>query len=99
MRIISIKDEIHMSEIEEIEKPTNPRRISDDLPDNVEILSKTAKLSKDTRNQFFVRFPREVSDALDLDNVKEMEFNVTIPLPDAKPENTTLDVRLIREGE
>ena len=97
MMNISIKDEIHMSEIEEIEKPINPRRISEDLPDNVEILSKTAKLSKDTRNQFFVRFPREVSDALDLDNVKEMEFNVTIPLPDAKPEDTTLGVRLIRK--
>ena len=88
-----------MNEIEEIEKPISPRKIGEDLPEDIEILSKTAKLSKDSRNQFFVRFPREVSEALGLINVKEIEFNVTIPLPDARPENTTLDVRLIREGK
>lgn len=99
MRIISIRNEIHMKKFEEIENPINPIDIIEDFPDNFETIYKTAKLSKDSRNQFFVRFPREVSEALGLDNVKEIGFDVKVSLPDAKSENASLNIKLIREGE
>ncbi len=82
--------------IEEI-LPEKPRKISKDLPEDVETFSEEAKLSKDTRNQYFVRFPRKVADALGFDNVDKIEFIVKIPLPDAKPEEAELTVRLIRK--
>ncbi len=77
--------------------PKTPRKISEDLPENVETFSEIAKLSKDGHNQYFVRFPRKVAEALGLESVKYVEFIVTTPLPDAKPENAELAVRLIRK--
>ncbi|MDP3013063.1 MAG: hypothetical protein Q8M92_02390 [Candidatus Subteraquimicrobiales bacterium] len=84
------------NEIQEV-LPKKPRKISDDLPEDTETFSEEAKLSRDTRNQYFVRFPRKVAEALGFDNVDKIEFVVKIPLPDAKPENTELMVRLIRK--
>jgi hypothetical protein len=63
----------------------------------MEIFIEEAKLSKDTRNQYFVRFPRKVAEALGFENVDKIEFIVKVPLPDAKPEDTELLVRLIRK--
>lgn len=85
-----------MNDIEEI-LPEKPRKIQKDLSDDVEIFSEVAKLSKDKRNQYFVRFPRKISDALGFDNVDKIEFMVTILLPDAKPEESELTMRLIRK--
>lgn len=77
--------------------PKKPRKISEDLPENIETFSETAKLSQDGRKQYLVRFPKKVAEALGLENVKDVEFIVTMPLPDAKPENAELAVRLIRK--
>ncbi len=77
--------------------PEKPRKIDKDLPTTVEILSREAKLSKDSRNQYFLRFPREVAEALGLEKVDKIEFNVSIQLPDGKPEDAELTVRLIRK--
>lgn len=83
-------------EIKEI-LPEKPRKIHKDLPEDTETFTEEAKLSKDTRNQYFVRFPRKVADALGLENVDKIEFIVKISLPDAKPEKSELAVRLIRK--
>ena len=88
-----MKDE---NEIEEI-MPVNPRKISEDLPENIEIFSEEAKMSKDSRNQYFVRFPRKVAEALCFETVDKIEFTVTIQLPDAKPEDSEITLRLIRK--
>ncbi len=90
------KDMIDENEIKEI-LPEKPRKIHKDLPEDSETFTEKAKLSKDTRNQYFVRFPRKVADALRFENVDKIEFRVKIPLPDAKPEESELMVRLIRK--
>lgn len=77
--------------------PKSPRKISEDLPDDIETFTEEAKLSKDTRNQYFVRFPRKVAEALGFENIDKIEFIVKVPLPDARPEDTELSVRLIRK--
>jgi hypothetical protein len=90
------KDMIDENEMQEI-LPEKPRKIHKDLPEDIETFTEEAKLSKDTRNQYFVRFPRRVADALGFDKVDKIEFIVKIPLPDAKPEESELTVRLIRK--
>lgn len=77
--------------------PRKPRKISEDLPGDVEILSAEATLSKDARDQYFVRFPRKIAEALYLENVRKIEFIITTKLPEANPENAELIVKLIRK--
>lgn len=84
------------NEMQEI-LPDKPRKIHKDLPDDTETFTEEAKLSKDTRHQYFVRFPRKVADAMGFENVDKIEFTIKIPLPDTKPEESELTMRLIRK--
>jgi len=43
------------------------------------------------------RFPRKVAEALCFETVDKIEFTVTIQLPDAKPEDSEITLRLIRK--
>ena len=64
--------------------PKNPRKITEDIPDAYEIVVETAKIGKDARGQFFVRFPKNVSQAFGLKEGDLMEFRIKQPLKDAK---------------
>lgn len=77
--------------------PEKPRKISEDLPENIGIISAEALVSKDGRDQYFVRFPKKVAEALRLKTGDTIEFTVTTKLSDAKPEDAELTVRLIRK--
>jgi hypothetical protein len=79
------------------EFPEKPRKVDEDFPEDVSILTAEAKLGKDTRNQYFVRIPKEVAEALDFKTVRKIKFIVTTPLPNSTPENADLQIELIRE--
>lgn len=68
----------------EWEVPKKPRDIEKDMPHDEEILSDDAVIGKDKRGQFFVRFPRRISDALELERGFVLEFEVKIPIPHKK---------------
>ncbi len=87
---------INKNEMEEM-PPEEPRKINKEKPRDLKTLIEIAKLSVDKRNQYFVRFPRRVANALGLDKVDKIEFMVKISLPDAKPENAKLTLRLIKK--
>ncbi len=77
--------------------PEKPRKINKEKPRDLKTFTEVAKLSIDKRNQYFVRFPRRVANALGLDEVDKIEFMVKISLPDAKPEDAKLTLRLIKK--
>ncbi len=87
---------INKNEMQEF-PPEDPRKINKEKPQNLKTLIEVAKLSIDKRNQYFVRFPRRVANALGLDEVDKIEFMVKISVPDAKPDDAKLTLRLIKK--
>lgn len=87
------------SSTEEIKEilPKTPRDIRKDLPEKHNTFTEAAILSKDSRNQYFVRFPKKVAEALGFATVKKVEFEVTLHLPEANPEVAELKIKLMRE--
>lgn len=61
-------------------EPETPIDVDDYLPTDKIEMSETATISKDSYGQFFVRFPRKISEALDLQSGFKIEFNLTKPL-------------------
>ncbi len=83
---------VEKHEIEEI-LPKKPRKITEDMPDDHETFTDTAKIGRDSRGQFFVRFPRKVSELLELEAGDLMEFEVKMHLKEKKKAEAVMRVR------
>jgi len=62
-------------------KPPKKKIIDKDMPYNKDVVTKTAKIGKDSRDLFIVRFPREISDAARLSQGDLIEYTVEKPIP------------------
>jgi len=82
------------------EMPEKSEDVDKDLPHDKEIITVRATISQDKNEQFFVRFPKIVSEALDLHPGFSLEFNVVAPVNRAKGfqiKSITCDI--IRKGK
>jgi hypothetical protein len=66
------------------EKPHKPRNIEQELPHDKEFVPGEAIIGKDKRGQLFVRFPKKISEVLDLKPGNIISFNVETPIPHKK---------------
>ncbi|MFH1978552.1 MAG: hypothetical protein ABIJ92_04460 [Candidatus Aenigmatarchaeota archaeon] len=78
------------------EKPEKKRSLEKELPYDKEIITKSAKISKDSRDLFFVRFPREISDAIKFSEEDLLEYTVETPIPLKDKKDIKVSFKLIR---
>lgn len=92
-----VKHEEGESGFDKIIQPKNPKKLEDILPHGFNILKDDAKLGKDANGQYFIRFPKKIAEALHLETVEKIEFNVKTPLPDGDPKKSELFVSMKRK--
>jgi hypothetical protein len=61
-----------------------PRNIDKDFSHEKVLLTSNATISKDSYGQFFVRFPKVISNVLELQRGFQLEFIIETPLKKAK---------------
>jgi len=78
------------------EEPTKKSSFEKEYPTDIFQAVRRSKISVDKKGIFFVRFPREMSDTLDLSKGDMVEFKITKPLKSEKKEDAFLSVNIVR---